>query len=456
MVNPPRIVVIGAGPAGLGVGWRLTELGYKDFVIYEKEGYAGGLATSFVDPNGFTWDIGGHVLHSHYQYFDHMFESVMRGEYFTHERESWVWMLNRFVPYPFQNNIHRLPPGVLQECLDGLYKVLRAKTRRNMRSFSDWILQSFGPGIAKHFLLPYNRKVWAYPPQKMSYQWVGDRVATVDIARIERNIRKGEDDVSWGPNAVFHFPKHGGTGEIWRRVSRRFTDKIVFHKEVATIDARKKRIRFSDGTNDTYDVLFSSIPLDQLARITTNVHLPRIHHKLRHSSVTIVGIGIKGETPEHLQTKCWMYFPESIAPFFRATVFSNYSKYMAPKGHWSLMTEISFSPYRPLPTGDIVEAVIRGAKNTKLIERKPVSVWKFMSHYGYPIPTLNRDAYLEKIIPELEKNHIYSRGRFGLWKYEISNQDHTFMQGVEWVNNRVLGEEEIIIHNPTAVNSKKS
>lgn len=89
-MRPPRIIIIGAGPAGLGAGWRLAELGVNDFAIYDKNPYVGGLATSFVDSAGFTWDIGGHVLHSHYSYFDRMFEAVMHGEYFTHERESWV------------------------------------------------------------------------------------------------------------------------------------------------------------------------------------------------------------------------------------------------------------------------------------------------------------------------------------------------------------------------------
>lgn len=327
-----------------------------------------------------------------------------------------------------------------------------------MRSFSDWIMQSFGPGIAKHFLLPYNRKVWAYPPEQMNYRWVGDRVATIHLDRIERNIRKGENDVSWGPNAVFYFPKRGGTGEIWRRVSKRFTDKIVFRKEVLTIDARKKRIRFSDGTYDTYDVLFSSIPLDQLTRITTNVHLPRIRHKLHHSSVTIVGIGVKGETPEHLQTKCWMYFPESIAPFFRATVFSNYSAFNAPKGAWSLMTEVSSSSSLPLPKGDIGALALEGARQTKLIPRGSTieSIWTYHSDYGYPTPTLTRDRYLDVMLPFFVSLDIYPRGRFGAWRYEVSNQDHAFMQGVEWANNRVLEEEEITVHHPSVVNSKKS
>lgn len=454
MKKTPRIVVIGAGPAGLGVGWRLTELGVDDFVIYEKTDHVGGLATSYRDGAGFTWDVGGHVLHSHYPYFDRMFEEVMQGDYYTHERESWVWIYNRFVPYPFQNNIHRLPAKVLQECLHGLREVAKEKAGKP-HSFAEWSVSLYGKGIAKHFLLPYNRKVWAYPPEKMSYQWVADRVASVDMRRVEENIKRNRDDVSWGPNAVFRFPKNGGTGEIWNRVAERFPKNIKLDHEVTKINAREKTIHFSDGTKDEFDVLFTTIPLDLLTQKVRGIDLPTAT-PLHHSSVTIVGIGIAGEAPLHLASKCWMYFPQNSAPFFRATVFSHYSKYNAPNGSWSLMTEIASSRYVRLPKGDIGELALEGARHTKLMPKgsKIEDLWVFHSEYGYPTPTLGRDLYLQKVLPQLQRFGIFSRGRFGGWKYEVSNQDHAFMQGVEWANHVVLDEEEITIYQPNTVNKR--
>jgi protoporphyrinogen oxidase len=447
-----KIIIIGAGPCGLGAGWRLKELGYDNFVVYEKESHAGGLASSYIDEKGFTWDVGGHVLHSHYPYFDRVFEKVMDGEYFTHQRESWVWIYDRFVPYPFQNNIHRLPKKILEECLAGLKKTTSAPTKK-LTSFKDWIIASFGRGIAKHFLLPYNFKVWAYPPERMNWVWTGDRVAKIDLSRIEKNIRDNTDDVAWGPNAVFHFPKRGGTGDIWKRVAHHIEGNIVYDKCVIQIDSDKKKVFFSDGTTDTYDVLFTSMPLDVLTTSIKNKTF--LKSPLHYSKVSIVGLGIKGEVPDILKTKCWMYFPEDKAPFFRATVFSNYSKYNAPKGTWSLMTETASSAYRPLPKEDIIGAVIKGAKNTKLISKSTtiVSTWLFQTDHGYPTPTIERDVYLAKILPMLEKLNIFSRGRFGAWKYEVSNQDHTFMQGVEWVHSMVSNKQELTIHNPNIVNN---
>ena len=115
-----RIVILGAGPTGLGAAWRLHERGHSGWSLYEAASHAGGLASSVIDPHGFTWDLGGHVLFSHYQYFDDVMDRALGDAWVEHAREAWVWMRDRWIPYPFQNNIWRLPDAELGACLDGL------------------------------------------------------------------------------------------------------------------------------------------------------------------------------------------------------------------------------------------------------------------------------------------------------------------------------------------------
>jgi len=69
-MNAHRVVIVGAGPTGLGAAYRLHQLGEDDFLVVERGDRAGGLAASYVDDQGFTWDTGGHVHFSHYAYFD--------------------------------------------------------------------------------------------------------------------------------------------------------------------------------------------------------------------------------------------------------------------------------------------------------------------------------------------------------------------------------------------------
>lgn len=160
-------VIIGSGPTGLGAGYRLKELGVTDFIILEKEDRIGGLAKSFVDEKGFVWDVGGHVQFSHYKYFDDlMLKALGEDGWLRHQRESWVWIENRFVPYPFQNNIKYLSPETMWKCLEGIIHVYKHPSTQKPKNFREWILQTAGPGIAETFLFPYNFKVWAFPPKK--------------------------------------------------------------------------------------------------------------------------------------------------------------------------------------------------------------------------------------------------------------------------------------------------
>ena len=82
-----------------------------------------------------------------------------------------------------------------------------------------------------------------------------------------------------------------------------------------------------------------------------------------------------------------------------------------------------------------------------------ISYWHRREERGYPTPFLERDKVLAAIRPELEKRRIFSRGRFGAWRYEVSNQDHSFMQGVEAVHRILDIGEEFTIDRPDYANS---
>jgi protoporphyrinogen oxidase len=191
----PRVVIIGAGPTGLGAGYRLRELGYDNFLMLEASDHVGGLASSETSANGFIYDIGGHVLFSHYEYFDRLFDKLLGDEYQLLLRESWVWMCDRFLPYPFQNNIKYLPKEVVLECLMGVIEAQKQPLDlARFHNFEELIHGVFGAGIAKQFMMPYNFKVWAHPPRMMNKEWIGERVAMVDIQRVLGNVVLDRDD----------------------------------------------------------------------------------------------------------------------------------------------------------------------------------------------------------------------------------------------------------------------
>jgi protoporphyrinogen oxidase len=448
-VSTERIVIVGAGPTGIGAAWRLHERGHGGWSLYEAAPRAGGLASSVIDTRGFTWDLGGHVLFSHYAYFDDVMNRALGDAWVEHVREAWVWMRERWIPYPFQNNIWRLPQGELDACVDGLRSLPSATYAGPPVTFRDWLLRSFGPGICDSFLFPYNRKVWAYDPASMNVEWMGERVATVNLPRILENIALKRDEVSWGPNSTFRFPLRGGTGAIWQAVQALLpASRLHFNRAIRSIDTKRRRIETSDGQRIDYASLISTMPLDRLlTMIDGPQNIKRLASRFVHSSSHIVGIGLKGAVPADLATKCWIYFPELHVPFYRATVFSNYSPNNAPAGHWSLMAEVSESPEKPVNAESIVDEVMTAFEGCGFIDRSHVvSRWHRRLEHGYPTPWLGRDAVLAEVEQGLRAAGIYSRGRFGAWKYEVSNQDHSLMQGVEAVERILDGTTERTFH----------
>ncbi|NUO92916.1 MAG: NAD(P)-binding protein [Gemmatimonadaceae bacterium] len=444
----PRIVIIGAGPTGLAAGYRLRELGHTNFVMLEAREKVGGLASSETSPNGFVYDIGGHVLFSHYEYFDTLFDKLLGDEYQLLLRESWVWMCDRFLPYPFQNNIKYLPREVVLECLMGLIEAQREPLDlARFRNFEELIYGVFGKGIAKYFMMPYNFKVWAHPPAMMNKEWIGERVSVVDIARVLGNVVLDRDDAGWGPNSTFKYPRHGGTGGLFARMQPYVQDNLRLESPVAGVDIEAKEVLLRDGSRERYDMLLSTMPLDLLVQSMSSGEVPPVVReqaaRLRHSGSHIVGVGLEQPAPSK---KCWMYFPEGSSPFYRVTYLSNYSPEVVPDAsrNYSLLAEISHSEFKPDDRDTVIERTVQGMVNTQLLKDADradiVDTFLIERDYTYPTPSLERDPALAVLHPWLESRDIYSRGRFGAWRYEVGNMDHSVAQGVEWVNRVIQGD----------------
>lgn len=445
----PEIVVIGAGPTGLGAAWRLEELGHRRWRLFEAAPGPGGLAASVVDARGFTWDYGCHVFHSHYGYVDSLLDAVLGDDWIEHLRDTRVWLGGRWIPYPLQNNLWRLPREDVARCLDGLLEAaLGDGSGPPARTFDDWLRASFGEGLHRLFMGPYNLKAWGYPPDELGVGWMKDRVAMVDVRRLIRNVVLQADETGWGPNARFRYPAHGGMGAVWCCLSERLPPKRMrFGCRVVAVDAARRTVHLEDGQQARYDYLISSMPLDRLLALTSGIPELRAYvGKFVRTSTHVVGLGFQGCMPPALRGLSWMYFPEPDTPFHRASVSSNYSPFNVPRPgvQWSLLAEISETPHRPIDGRRVVEDTLRGFCHCGLVnaDATVVSRWHQRLEYGYPTPWLGRDAVLEPVNDALEAVGVLSRGRFGAWKYEVSNQDHAVMQGAEAVERVLRGGTE--------------
>ena len=555
------ILIIGAGPTGLGAAARLSQQGHTDWRLLEARDGPGGLAYTTTTPEGFMFDTGGHVIFSHYTFFDELIDAAVGGNgpehWNTRKRVSHVLCRGVWVPYPFQNNLSFLSLEDQEKCLLGAIdaSVKAAVATSKPVNFDEWILRVMGEGIADIFMRPYNFKVWACPPATMQCSWLGERVATVNAKQLVSDVlHKRAAAVQWGPNAMFRFPTKGGTGQIWKDVAHNCCGSVE-HQQYGTtvvhVDTNTKEVTVVNKGGERsvlkYNKLLTTMPLDQFLLLCDdatkavtvdawNTTPPAIvkekesvekesvekekkekkengknstkerkekeqteqtgdDHQVNsspvglvYSSSHIIGLGIRG-THEH-GDKCWQYFPDDDCPFYRCTVFTNYSKDHAPtentmlptivlgdgteppvtsaKGgpYWSLMLEVSESKkYKPVDTAlcggklnlsKIVMDTIQGCVNTGMMKAtdEVVSIHYERLEYGYPTPSLGRDAALDIALPLLKSKSIWSRGRFGAWKYEVANQDHSCMQGVEAVDNMLTGSLETTVTYPGIVNKR--
>ncbi len=446
-------MIIGAGPTGIGAALRLQELGHRDFLLIDAKTRPGGLAASHVDARGFTWDIGGHVHFSHYAEYHRLMNLALGGAWLERRRDAWIRFDGRYIPYPFQHNIHRLSRDDRDRAIRDLEQARARPRRTSPRTFRDWCLATFGRTIADLFMLPYNRKVWGCPPEMLSADWIAERVSVPTVAALKEQIRTGADSRTWGPNHTFRYPLRGGTGAIWTSLAARVpAARRLFGTRIVGVDLRHRTVQAASGPAIPYDVLISTAPLDELARMARGLPtaVKNAATDLRHSACHVLGVGLRGPMPRELRSKSWIYYPSPASPYHRVTILSNYSPYNTPPGArlWSLMAEVTDTRPTPIPAAALRRAVVPAMRRDGLIPpgAEIVSCWHRREEYAYPTPFLGRDEVLETLRTGFEGHGVYPRGRFGAWLYEVSNQDHSCMQGIEVVNRLAgLGHEETIL-----------
>jgi len=486
------ILIIGCGPTGLGSAKRLDQLKHQDYLVVDAQEDAGGLASTDVTREGFLFDVGGHVIFSHYLYFDDCINQALSKpeDWYTHERVSYVRSKGNWVPYPYQNNITMLPVAEQTACIEGMIDAAeeRSKSPPKPKNFDEWIMRMMGKGLADLFMRPYNFKVWAVPTTHMQCEWLGERVAAPSLKLVVSNVLNKKTAGNWGPNATFRFPAHGGTGGIWKAVHKTLpADRFKFSTSMTRIEGKKRIAHFSDGSSIKYNSMISTMPLDQITEIIDEAEpLRKTSRELIYSSTHVIGVGIRGTLPPRIGDKCWLYFPEDDSPFYRSTVFSNYSPNNCPQAeiklktiqtadpslskdvdcqteragpYWSLMLEVSQSHMKPVDEENLIRDCIQGLINTTqlLPTDEIVSIYHRKFDHGYPTPSLTRDGQLKTLLPALQAEYgIWSRGRFGSYKYEVANQDHSFMIGVEAADAIKFGGLEMTLESPDFVNGRRN
>jgi protoporphyrinogen oxidase len=408
------ILIIGAGLAGLSTAFHLGDRPYR---VVEKEKEAGGLCRSY-RLGDFTFDMTGHLLHFRKPEIKSLIENLLPDQLAKHVRRSFIFSQGVYTEYPFQVNTYGLPREIVRDCLLGFIQTLTKPVSppEQDRSFKSWILDNLGEGMAKHFMAPFNEKLWQVPLDELTSDWVSWLVPKPSLEDVV-NGALGIKDKAFGYNASFLYPARGGINLLPEALLTRVSD-VIYGTELAEVDTRRRRATFQDGRVEDYETLVSTIPIPELVRRCTDLPMAirDAAAALRCVSVYSVNLGV---SRERISDKHWVYFPEPDYPFYRAGFPMNFSESLGPPGCSSLYVERSHQPADLLAPEVLLRQVRNGLERAGIFRPDDDIVVADVRdiRYAYVIFDKHRARVMPGILAELEQRGLHSIGRYGRWEH---------------------------------------
>jgi len=413
-MSKKKIVVLGAGLAGLSAAWHLQKKAIECFV-FEKEPAVGGLCRS-KQIKGFIFDCDGHLLHFRNKYTLQLVRRLLKGNLASHERSAWINSFGIFSRYPFQGNLCALPMPIAKECLFEFLKANQFPQNKAPVNFLNWINASFGKGIARHFMIPYNEKFWTVPLGEMTSAWTDNFIPQPKPLEVIEGFFT-ENKHRFGYNATFWYPRQAGIGQLPWAFEQQLCN-VFKGCCINAIDLKKKELNIAGKGKVKFDTLISTMPLPELAKIIRSLpgNILGMFSKLRWNSIFNLNLGIEGPCQEG---RHWVYFPHKETIFFRVGFFHNFSNNIVPCGKSALYTEVAYSKDKPINKNKVVSKIVNDLKACGILSKKNrVSVLDVNDiKYGYPIYDKYYFQTTIKIKEFLLHNNIIACGRYGSWQY---------------------------------------
>ena len=249
------IAVLGAGLTGMSAAFHLERAGVPHR-IFERNAFAGGHVITR-EGSGYRFDLTGHLLHLRDPEMRALALSWIGDDWLEIQRRSMIWSNGTYTRYPFQANTFGLPPQVAYDCLHGFLTTHYGGERPAPQNFEEFCLLHFGEGISRHFMIPYNTRLWGVPPSEITADWCA---RFVPLPRLEDVLAGavGLNDRELGYNTRVVYPRLG-IGELSRGLARA-VPQVELERAPSAIDWKRREIVFA-GETVRYEALVSSMPL---------------------------------------------------------------------------------------------------------------------------------------------------------------------------------------------------
>jgi protoporphyrinogen oxidase len=406
-------LILGGGIAGLSLASFLD----KPCVVLEKEPTFGGLSRSF-NMNGVCYDIGPHIIFSKNKEVLDLHTSLVQTNRIR--RSNQIFYKGRYIKYPFENDLYALDKEDREYCLkEFLHNPYETYDAQNMLQF---FLKTFGEGITRTYLQPYNEKIWKYDPSCMDTQMV-ERIPKPPREDVIKSA-EGISTEGYTHQLYFHYPKQAG----FQALVDAYAAKAISRSHRLKANAGVSKITSKDGkwlvesTVGTYTVrrLINTMPIHELSQLMVMPdHVTTSLLQLKYNSIYIVNVQVKRDSiGDHFA----IYLPEKDIIFHRLSKLNFLGDaYCQTNGGSTLMAEVTFRPGSYLAgigEKEISRRVLEDLETIGFISGVDVTdVQVRHEKYAYVIYDLKHRMNTDTILSFLRAQGIYSVGRFAEFEY---------------------------------------
>lgn len=389
------ILIVGAGITGLSLA---SFLDTDDYLIVDRDSEVGGYCKTTIR-NGFIWDYSGHFFHFNNQEIKDYVLEKMECDVVTVNKKSHIYYKDRYIDFPFQNNIHQLPINEFIECLYDLYN----KKDKDILNFTDFVKSNLGDSICEKFIIPYNEKLYSCDLNNLDHDAMGRFFPKpTKFDNLLEQLKNNTKVSSY--NDTFIYPK-GGSIEFVKSISSRVNkDNIILNTEIINIDVEGKIAKTSKG-NIKFNRLINTMPFDSLLKITNENT-----NNFSSNKVVVFNLGFDKKT--EIESN-WIYFPGDEI-FYRVGFYNNIFK----TNRMSLYVEIGMKKDEQVNEKILLSKVLTDLEKSGIIvDQELIEHQMIVMNPAYVhITKQSKDIY-ETWNKKNNPNGLFSIGRYGSWTY---------------------------------------
>jgi len=444
-----RLLVVGAGPAGLTAGYDASRAGWQVTLLEKDPVYVGGISRT-VQHEGYRFDIGGHRFFSKSAEVTQWWKERLPDDFIQVRRMSRIFYRRRYFDYPLKpwNALSNLGFFTSIGCILS-YAWSRLFPIAPEKSFEDWVVNRFGRRLFNIFFKTYTEKVWGIPTTELSADWAAQRIKGLSLSAAVINAFRGRSEGAVIKTLIdtFSYPRLG-PGQMWEKTAadiRGLGGQIEMGATVTTIRHEGGRVssieaKVAHGTNSfKADQFILSMPLQETV-LAFDPPLPAeavdAARALRYRDFLTIALVVEGENPF---PDNWIYIHEPEVKMGRIQNFKNWSEAMVGRpGTTCLGLEyfcFAGDGLWSAPDSELIEMGKRELAQLGLVKAGQIQGGTVVRvEKAYPVYGPGYQAHLDTIRAALGKfSNLHVVGRNGMHKY--NNQDHSMMTAMLAVKN---------------------